>query len=159
MNPVAGLVYWPKEQGVTDKTTGPMVYFRAENRNYTMDGNVPPIAAAIPTVPVAVASNVKSESLQVWPAVDTTLSNFQGMDNYVPGRGTAYTWVNPQSFQLFTSGLDQKYATPHITAPAVPLDANVDCTTFPTGESYQRDSFDDITNFSKGGTLESARPQ
>ena len=31
-------VYWPKVLAVTDKTNGPMVYFRAENANYTIDG-------------------------------------------------------------------------------------------------------------------------
>ena len=124
---VGGLVYWPKDQGVTDKTTGPMIYFRAEsNQYYTMDGNAP---NGSPHVPTAFAtSNFKYEGDRsstppsfIAPAVDTRYSNFSGLASWNSGRAVVYTWVNPQSFQIFTSGLDLRYSTPHIAS----LSANV----------------------------------
>ena len=37
----SSIAYWPKVQAVTAKaTSGPIIYFRAENGNYTYDGNV-----------------------------------------------------------------------------------------------------------------------
>ena len=149
---VAGIAYWSKSQSVTDKSTGPIVYFRAENGNYTVDGAAPPTD---PTTISGPSANVKNESQQVWPAVDTRLSHFASI-----GTGTAiiYAWVNPKLFQIFASGLDQKYATPQLNK------ADVDVVAFPTGETYRVDastggsSYDDITNFSSG-TLEDAMPQ
>ena len=157
---IAGIAYWPKVQGVTDKTnSAPIVYFRAENSSYTIDGNVP--AAGAPTV-VDDTINIKSESLLVWPAVDTNLSNIiNGMDKYDGAKAIVYIWVNPKKFQIFASGLDLKYASPYLGPPT---SAPVDCVAFPTGETLGVDSttgassYDDITNFS-GGTLENAIPE
>jgi hypothetical protein len=156
-----GFACWPKVQNVSDKTTGPIVYFRAEGSNYTFDGSPAP-AGHVPTA--LAGSNFKYEGNRtgdfVAPAVDTRLSNFKGMTDFNSGKAVVYTWVNPQSFQLFSSGLDQKYVTPYIAGT---LNANVDCVTYPTGESYRDDkttnssSYDDITNFSTG-TLESDKP-
>jgi type II secretory pathway pseudopilin PulG len=165
---IAGLVYWAKNQSVGDgsKTSGPMVYFRAENGNYTMDGNPPPAGHAPTDLN---NSNFKYEGLDrlntspplyyIAPAVDTRYSNFLGMGNYNSSKGIVYTWVNPQGFQIFTSGLDLKFAKPYIAS--LPTPSAVDCVAYPTGESYWVDTstnsspFDDITNFS-GGTLQSA---
>jgi prepilin-type N-terminal cleavage/methylation domain-containing protein len=152
-----GLAYWPKTQAVSDKTTGPIVYFRAENTNYTINGyalNQTP-GAPLPPPPTSavhiVATNVKCDpATGVYAAVDTRYSNFSEIgSNYLPGRGPVYKWVNDQSFQLFTSGQNQNYTAPQV--PAGPID----CLTFPSGESYSGATYDDITNFTDG-TLESA---
>jgi prepilin-type N-terminal cleavage/methylation domain-containing protein len=68
----------------------------------------------------------------VYPAVDMRLS--------------ATTSVNPTSFQLFSSGLNLKYG-----AMGAVLQ-------FPTGGNYLPDTYDDITNFSGGRTLEDNIP-
>jgi prepilin-type N-terminal cleavage/methylation domain-containing protein len=156
---LAELAYWPKAIAVTDKTWGPIVYFRAENGNYTVNGAIPPNAA---TTTTGTNANVKNESSGVWPAVDTRLSNFDGKDGYDSNKAIGYTWINPQSFQIFSSGLDQRYATPRAIVGGTL--ANVDVTMYPTGESYQKidpvnggSSYDDITNFSSG-TLENSMP-
>jgi hypothetical protein len=145
-----------------------MVYFRAENGNYTMDGNAPSPNGGNPHDPTNLASsNFKYEGLDrvntpaplyyVAPAVDTKYSNFSLMNNYVASKAVSYKWVNDQSFQIFTSGLDLKYATPKVNNGTTPID----CLTYPTGESYWVDQttnsspYDDITNFS-GGTLQAA---
>lgn len=141
---------------MSDKTVGPLVYFRAENGNYTYNGAQP---LDVPTVVIGNTANVKNAASLVWPAVDTTLSNFPGMENplYNSGKATTYKWVNDKSFQIFSSGLDGRYASPMIGVDPV------DLTAYPTGETYRIDgttgatSFDDITNFS-GGTLESQMP-
>ena len=154
-----GLGYWAKEQSVgTNTGTGQMVYFRAENGNYTVDGNV--LNNPTPSPADVSTTNAKSDlGGLVWPAVDTRYSNFLGMDNYSSSKAIVYTWVNPQGFQIFTSGLDLKYAKPYIAS--LPTPSAVDCVAYPTGESYYVDQitnaspFDDITNFS-GGTLQSA---
>jgi hypothetical protein len=162
---LAGIVYWAKNQSVGDgsKTSGPMVYFRAENGNYTMDGNGPSPSGANPHDPtdLSASNNFKYEGVDrtsyVAPAVDTKYSNFSLMNNFVASKAVSYKWVNDQSFQIFTSGLDLKYATPTVTSGTTPID----CLTYPTGESYWVDPtsnsspYDDITNFS-GGTLEAA---
>jgi prepilin-type N-terminal cleavage/methylation domain-containing protein len=150
-----GLGYWPKSQDA-DKTTGPLVYFRAENRNYTFNGAAPPTNARTVT---GGAANVKNESGGVWPAVNTELSNFDGMDKYDNTKAITYSWVNPEGIQIFSSGLDQRYVTPQIKFGGT--DQPVDLTAYPTGESYRKSggasSYDDVTNFS-GGTLESKMP-
>ncbi len=166
-----GLVCWPKEQGVdTTNPTGPMVYFRAENSNYTINGytlNLRKIGNAPPISPIHfISTNVKCDpTTGLYAAVDTRYSNFKDMYNYNSSKAIVYTWVNPQGFQIFTSGLDQRYAPPYIPSPPAPSATLVDCTTFPTGESYyipqppdpnaNANPFDNITNFSNG-TLESA---
>jgi hypothetical protein len=64
-------------------------------------------------------------------------------------------WVNKDSFQIFSSGLDQKYSAPYLQS----LGKYVFFVAYPTGDTYRvapttnGSSFDDITNFS-GGTLE-----
>jgi prepilin-type N-terminal cleavage/methylation domain-containing protein len=151
-SPVGGLAYWPKEQGVTDKTSGPLVYFRAENHRYTMNGELPPTN---PKTTTGTNANVKSESGEMWPAVNTELSNFEGMDKYDSGKAVTYTWVNQDSIQIFASGLDQKFAKPQLGSD------DADLVAYPTGETYRKttsgSSFDDVTNFSRG-TLESKMP-
>ena len=157
---LTGIVYWPKVQAVTAKATAwPIVYFRAENGNYTMNGGLP---LGFPTTVVGPKANVKTFAEYVWPAIDTRLSNVPGMVAYQVGNATVYTWINPSSFQIFSSGLDLRYAMPKV--PSLPPQNYVDCVYFPTGESYQAldpntggSGYDDITNFS-GGTLESAMP-
>ena len=144
---IAGLAYWPKVQGVTDKTgSAPIVYFRAENTSYTIDGNFP---NSVPTV-VNQTNNIKSESVllspaptgpafpEVWPAVDTNLSNIATIhydsNKYAP----VYKWVNPTKFQIFASGLDLKYAPPSIVISGVATP--VDCVAYPTGETLGIDA-------------------
>jgi type II secretory pathway pseudopilin PulG len=157
-----GLVCWPRSQGVSDKSTGPIVYFRAENSNYTINGTALPANHDITDVDSSIVKYEGSRTPRAFvaPAVDTNLSNFQGMDNYNGSKAVVFTWVNPKTFQLFASGLDQKYATPYIKSSAVT--GYVDITTFPTGESYLDhttglSAFKNLTNFS-GGTLEDAIP-
>ena len=108
--------YWPQE-GVGDKTTGELMYFRAENGDYTGKAGVD--SSGVIVVPAA-----------NWAAQPS---------------GPPYVWVNPRSFQIFSSGLDMTYRTP-TTSPL----------RFPDGP-YEEATYDDITNFS-GGTLENAMP-
>jgi type II secretion system protein G len=147
----SGMVYWPKDLKVTDKAnTGPIVYFRAENGNYTVDGGVVNFVNYAQT-----AVTIKNQDNLLFPAIDTRLC---GVMNPGPPRiPNSFTWMNPSTFQIFSSGLDLKYAA---LLPAGP----VCCLAFPTGENYQDhdpttggSTFDDITNFS-GATLESAIP-
>ena len=81
----------------------------------------------------------------VWPAYDTRLSNTAA---------PSITWINPQSFQIFASGLDLQYSNLTDVSSSAFFGLQ-----FPTGGNYdpQGHTFDDITNFS-GGTLESAMP-
>ena len=66
-----------------------------------------------------------------------------------------YSWINPQSFQIFCAGLDVSYGqyTAAYNAKAM--------LPFPSGSSseisYLPETYDDITNFSNG-TLEDAIP-
>jgi prepilin-type N-terminal cleavage/methylation domain-containing protein len=60
--------------------------------------------------------------------------------------GTNYIWVNPQSFQLLCPGLDGLYGATSGTAPL-----------YPDGSNYGKNTFDDVTNFSRG-KLESDMP-
>ena len=122
--------YWPKNSEGT-KTSGAFVYFRAENGNYTMDG-----------LPAVVGlNNVKrypdTATEAVWPAIDKPLSN---------PSATNYVWMNKESMQIFSSGLDHNYGL--YSAPLC----------FPTGDNYLEPTYDDITNFSGGKTLEHAIP-
>ncbi len=152
-----GIQYWAKSQSVTDKSAGAMVYFRAENGNYTYNGANPPEDAT--NGGNLSTSNVKNESEIVWPAVDTKLSNFAEMDAYQPSRGITYKWVNDKTFQIFSSGIDGSYSRQYVKGT---VNNYVDVTMFPTGESYSlptgtSTTYDDVTSFS-GGTLESAMP-
>lgn len=115
--------YW--HQGASYATNsghGAMVYFRAENGNYTMDGLS------------ATASNIKNVDSIVYPAADWRVT-----------QGLPYSWINPQTFQIFSFGTDCAYST---TSPVLQ---------YPTGTNYGVNTFDDITNFSNG-TLEDAIP-
>ena len=67
-----------------------------------------------------------------------------GFESTGPCQDTrASGWANPRSFQIRSSGLDAL------------LGSGVQ---FPTGGDYDDDTWDDITNFSGGGTLEDAMP-
>ena len=113
--PTTHIRYWP-QGAVGDKTTGALVYFRAENGAYT-DKMATDTGGAV-----------------IYPAVDSRLSD---------------VWINPRSFQIFSSGLDVTYTTPTVPTGRLRFpDGNYE----PTGNT-----FDDITNFS-GGTLEDAIP-
>lgn len=108
--------YWP--QGATgDMSAGAIAYFRADNGNYAT-------AQAWVSSNNGAAGNMRC----AYPAVDTRLSN---------------TWINPKSFQIFSSGQDVTYG--NLTGPLQ----------FPAGTNYAPETMDDITNFS-GGRLENA---
>ena len=122
------LMYYPA--GVTSpapSATNPYVYFRAENSFYTVDGT------QSGTMKVYASGGTN----YVVPAADSRISTT-----------SPYTWVNPQSFQIFCAGLDATYAAP--SAAGTPL-------LFPSGANYQNATFDDQTNFSNG-TLENSKP-
>jgi prepilin-type N-terminal cleavage/methylation domain-containing protein len=160
-----GITYWPKVLAVSDKANArPIVYFRAENGQYTVDGSV------VTSVTYATnALTIKNQSAgawgyqALWPAIDTRLCG--GMNAAIQNMPNSFTWVNPNSFQIFCSGLDRKYARlwDDQVAPAPVGPGPHCCLAFPSGENYWVDpsnggsTFDDITNFS-GGTLESAIP-
>ncbi len=129
--------YWPQGAAGTG-TTGAIVYFRAENGGYATAG-----------------AYMFSNGQNVVPAIDTRLSNVDGLYNYDNSKLPVYSWVNPRSIQIFSSGLDVTYSSP-ITIPPGDLDG---CLAFPTGENYDPVgyTYDDITNFSDG-TLENAMP-
>ena len=115
-----------------------IAYFRAENSAYTYVDS---------TNTTVVKSVTDTNIAKVCPAIDTRLSN--------PAT-PVWTWVNPQSFQIFSSGLDCTYSS--LVSPSgqtYPTDRLM----FPSGGNYDPTghTYDDITNFS-GGTLESAMP-
>jgi prepilin-type N-terminal cleavage/methylation domain-containing protein len=97
----------------------PIVYFRAENGTYFTGTLTTPKSCS-----------------RVRPAVDIRM-------------GGTTTWINPQSIQIFSSGLDCAYGTLSGTT--------TDRLLFPSGANYAPQTYDDITNFSNG-TLEDARP-
>lgn len=141
-----GFWAWPSSACTnTSAPYCPFVYFRAENGNYTTDGAT--LAAAMTnakyvTVPLTAASTVN-----VWPAIDRRLSN----PTSTPPQ---YTWVNPSSIQIFSAGLNVRYAAPFADAVCYPgVTGNVGPYEFPTGVNYNPDTNDDIANFSNG-TLE-----
>lgn len=118
--------YWQQGSGYATKScSGAMVYFRAENGHYTTDG--------LP----ATSTNIKNVASIVYPAADWRIT-----------QASPYSWINPQSFQIFTSGGDCIYAAP-TTAPTT-------ITKYPTGP-YAPSTYDDITNFSNG-TMEDSMP-
>ncbi len=117
--------YWP-QNATGDMTTGAIVYFRAENNNYTEDGTT--------------SGTIKSFNELVFPAAD-----------WKSKTTSPYVWVNPKAIQIFSSGLDSVYTAPtdYSTDTKIPVPLQ-----FPNGDNYGNNTFDDITNFS-GGTLES----
>jgi len=137
-------LYWP--QGITvdvtpgiDNVAGAITYFRAENGTYTVDGTTPKTQA-----------DANGTLGYVCPAIDTRLT-------------ANVSYINPKSVQIFSSGLDTKYGDPRSTLfPFGGINFPVNgssCTVlaFPTGENYQPNTYDDITNFS-GGKLEDSIP-
>ena len=149
-NAPGGFVFWP--DNAFDTTNGsPIVYFRAENGNYTTDSQTAwadPAGTGSANLKYWFRSAAAGDTVKVFPAADFRLS--QGAAATTP-----YVWINPNSVQIFTSGLDATYTQPtDYTATTYyrPLQ-------FPTGGNYDQSghTFDDITNFS-GGKLESAIP-
>jgi prepilin-type N-terminal cleavage/methylation domain-containing protein len=157
--------YWP-QGAVGNKTSGAIVYFRAENGAYTFVDNTktPPVIYSKWVVDFA---DPAIPHPNIYPAVDDRLCN-------VTVSPRQYTWVNPQSVQIFSSGLDVQYSTPvaeptfyptfvagNLTtaSSAPPSPPNEGPYEFPHGRNYntQGHTYDDITNFS-GGTLESNIP-
>ena len=61
----AGFGYWPKVQAVGGSNSEPMVYFRAENGNYTVDGN--PLNNIISSTSIAHVNNTNAKSETVFP--------------------------------------------------------------------------------------------
>lgn len=129
-------MYWPVSVTSADvrnaTTRGPVVYFRAENGQYVVsarrsDGSTVTWQKQVPDA--ANTANV------VFPAADWRIAT-----------AAPYSWINPRSFQIFSSGMDGTYGT----LSSSPLQ-------FPIGENYAPETYDDITNFS-GGTLEDAIP-
>ncbi len=148
-----GLAVWPsRAYDSSNNPTSPIVYFRSNSSTYFQDGS---------------ATAPKSCNL-VFPAIDTRLSSKDTAGNF-----TSLSWVNPQSIQIFSSGMDLTYGilgTPGTTTPPPPIPALPSGLTgnvlmFPTGENYRNttvtppntNAYDDITNFS-GGTLNDAIP-
>jgi prepilin-type N-terminal cleavage/methylation domain-containing protein len=119
---------WPAN-AVGDKTTGAIVYFRAENGNYAA-------AKAWSDNTATTTYNKDTDGAHVYPALNQSGG-----------------WVNPKLFQIFSAGLDCKYGTP------TNWTASAGCPglLYPTGENYAPNTYDDVTNFS-GGTLEKAVP-
>jgi prepilin-type N-terminal cleavage/methylation domain-containing protein len=151
-----GIACWPKVQAVTNKANGTqIIYFRAENGQYTVDGALP-VKADDPA-----NTSIKNESggawgvQALWPAIDTRLCGGMNATTQVPN---SFTWMKPSEFQIFSSGADLKYARlwDANVKPAPPGPGPCCCLAFPTGENYWNDpltggsSYDDITNFSDG---------
>ena len=120
--------YWPKD-ATGEMTSGALAYFRAENGMYSTDGTVAGIKTAIDAADTAGTPTL-------YPALDSRLTT-----------ATKNVWVNPQFFQVWSSGLDTLYSTPTTNPPYQ----------FPSGDNYDQNTYDDITNFS-GGTLEDKMP-
>jgi prepilin-type N-terminal cleavage/methylation domain-containing protein len=117
--------YWHPGASVRSKSgSGAYCYFRAENGTYYNDSS---------------SSTVKNTTY-VFAAIDTRF-----------GTSVPYAWLNPNSFQIFCSGLDVDYGSQyHGNGTTLPL-------LFPSGGNYQKSNYDDITNFSNG-TLEDSIP-
>lgn len=144
---VIGCRYWP-DRASGNKSSGAILYFRAENGLYSVtasnqNGN--------PVVLVKTATDlgdaVTLPQPVVHPALDVRVSSV-----------STYVWMNPQSFQIFSAGMDRLYATPVAHAamyPDPPITGSIGPYEFPTGANYGAATFDDITNFSNG-TLENS---
>jgi prepilin-type N-terminal cleavage/methylation domain-containing protein len=131
-----GIFAWPTSAcSKTPPNFYPIVYFRAENGNYTTDGL--PLVAAM--------TNAKKAGTVVYPAVDVRLSTTGGAGPYV--------WVNPSSVQIFSAGLNVRYATPFAHQAFYSTSPYIGPYEFPTGGNYSPDTYGNITNFSNG-TLE-----
>ncbi len=125
--------YWP-QGAIGNRSTGAgaIVYFRAEDGVYLTSAGA-----------VKLATDVSGAT--VFPAADTRLSTTAG----------AVAWINPTSIQIISAGLNTAYSTPG----ASPLfTGSNNCLDFPSGDNYGVNTYDDITNFSAGGTLEDNIP-
>jgi prepilin-type N-terminal cleavage/methylation domain-containing protein len=111
--------YWP-QGAVGDRSSGALVYFRAENGLYSYVNSSNNVVSKS-----CLDSGAATPQPTVYPAVDTRLSN---------------AWINKPTFQIFSSGLNVKYGT--LTGGTTLL--------FPSGGNYGSDTYDDITNFSNG---------
>jgi prepilin-type N-terminal cleavage/methylation domain-containing protein len=121
--------YWPKDAFLSNTSPGAIVYFRAENSRY--DGKI--------------ATDIDTQD--VYPAVE---------DRSEP---TMLVYVNPKTFQIFSSGLDGQYTRPMPYDKLYTTSPHIGPYIYPSGLNYDPDghTFDDITNFS-GGTLGSKIP-
>jgi prepilin-type N-terminal cleavage/methylation domain-containing protein len=81
-------MYWPKD-ATGDMTRGAIVYFRAENGNYTLDGTVAGTQKS--------ATDSDAGATVVYPAYDLRIG--------------ATAWVNPESIQILSSGADLAYGS------------------------------------------------
>jgi prepilin-type N-terminal cleavage/methylation domain-containing protein len=157
---LGGIAVWPaKAYDANNINKSPIVYFRSSNGSYFYEGTST-LIKAFPDTFYPITSTVA-----VHPAIDINLSQ--------PSAGQL-TWVNSQSVQIFSSGRNMAYGILAPTALGGGLYGNV--LQFPTGSNYQNNSppilsspyvtapvnliytFDDITNFSGGGTLQDAMP-
>jgi hypothetical protein len=118
-----GIGIWTSTAYRASAVTSPIVYFQSNNGAYfKADGTT-----------VKSCGNVR-------PAIDTRLSDLST---------PTYIWVNPNSIQIFSSGLDRSYGALTVSP--------TDRLCFPSGTNYTAQTYDDVTNFS-GGTLEDAIP-
>jgi hypothetical protein len=143
----SGFRCWPKN-AMGDRTTGAIIYFRAENKDYSIRY---PSGAVWKSV--VDAGDTSATPPQVFPAIDNRLSTSSPTSPNL-------TWMNPASFQIFSSGLNCQYATPDSYPtfyPNPPVTNSIGPYLFPSGDNYAPNTYDDITNFS-GGTLEDAIP-
>ncbi len=144
--------YWP-QGAVGNMTTGAIAYFRAENGNYTVDGSDCTIRDASGNITGTDFSRIKCipDNIESLPAATTYELVLPAADWRIANT-PPYSWVNSKSFQIFSAGLlaDASYAL-------VPGGTNREPLQYPTGDNYQEQTYDDITNFS-GGTLENAMP-
>jgi hypothetical protein len=133
-------LYWP--QGADgNHTSGAITYFRAENGAYTVvDASNNPYYKSQTDL-----GDPNSPQGVVWPAVDMRTSS------------TGPIYVNPQSVQIFSSGLDVRFGAYSSTNAVTINGSTYNVLAFPTGDNYLPQTYDDITNFS-GGKLESAMP-
>jgi type II secretory pathway pseudopilin PulG len=143
-------LYWPKGISVdvgggSDNVGGAITYFRAENGVYGVTytdatGNIKTDTKAQTDL-----GDQNSPQGVVWPAVDMRSSS------------TGPIYVNPQSVQIFSSGLDVRFGAYSSTNAVTISGTKYNLLAFPTGDNYLPQTYDNITNFS-GGKLESAMP-
>lgn len=127
------LQVWPKN--IVDRTNGygAMAYFRAENNRYILRDD-PLFIKRWDTAP-----DGSEREIIARPAVDTRKPNNAVLEGF--------EWVNPRSFQLFSSGMDMQYGGG--ATNLLPLQ-------FPDGP-YNEETLDDLANFTSG-TMEDAMP-
>jgi type II secretory pathway pseudopilin PulG len=127
--------YWP-QGAVGDKTSGALVYFRAENNVYT----VVPTGGGNPEIKRYIDNRATPVDPLVYPAGDSKLTPAAPTVNQI-------VWIEPKKFQIWSAGLDVLYSAPTAVNSLYFYQ-------FPSGDNYNQNTYDDITNFS-GGTLES----